>query len=204
LSSRWSLGGNPCFKKCQGASWQSTHLLVSLHEVHGAVVVVVVVRRLGGVGGQHQVVGPQAVALRVGVGEDARLQQLVVRVPDAWHDQGGAERLQACRTSASLAPRHRATDCLRPIGPLSLTALLTSTGKQNAASSASQDCPLFGDDLLSCACKPPADPATAVSSLKTGPPAPKIGLQTTGKAVLRRGNSSPASRSLRRSCWGSG
>lgn len=50
------------------------HLLVPDHEVHGAIVVVVVVRRLRCIGGQHEVVGPQAVALRVSVGEDARLQ----------------------------------------------------------------------------------------------------------------------------------
>lgn len=58
-------------------------LLVTVHEVHEAVVVVVVVRALGRVGRQHQVVGPQAMALRVRVREDARLQQLVVRVADA-------------------------------------------------------------------------------------------------------------------------
>ena len=58
-------------------------LLVAMHEIHEAVVVVVVVRALGRVGRQHQVVGPQAVALRVRVREDARLQQLVVRVANA-------------------------------------------------------------------------------------------------------------------------
>ncbi len=47
-------------------------------EVHEAVVVVVVVGALGRVGGEEQVVGPQAVALRVRVRENARLQQLVV------------------------------------------------------------------------------------------------------------------------------
>lgn len=56
----------------------SAHLLIAVHEVHEAVVVVVVVRALGRVDGQQQVVGAQAVALRVRIAEDARLQQLVV------------------------------------------------------------------------------------------------------------------------------
>jgi hypothetical protein len=67
-------------------------LLVAVHEVHGAVVVVVVVRALGRVDGQHQVVGAEAVALRVGVGEHPALQHLVVGVVDAGDDQPGAER----------------------------------------------------------------------------------------------------------------
>ncbi len=66
----------------------TARLLVAVHEVHEAVVVVVVVRALGRVGGQHEVVGPQAVALRVRVREDARLQQLVVRVADACERRG--------------------------------------------------------------------------------------------------------------------
>ena len=68
-------------------------LLVAVQEVHRAVVVVVVVRRARRVDREEQVVGPQAVALRVGVGEDARLEELVVRVADARHDQRGAEGL---------------------------------------------------------------------------------------------------------------
>jgi len=58
------------------------HLLIAVGEVHEAVVVVVVVWALGPVGGQQQVVGPQAVPLRVCVGKDPRLQQLVVRIAD--------------------------------------------------------------------------------------------------------------------------
>ena len=54
------------------------HLLIPGHEVHEALVVVVVVSRLRSVGGQQQVVGAQPVALCVCVGEDAGLQQLVV------------------------------------------------------------------------------------------------------------------------------
>jgi len=56
-------------------------------------VVVVVVGRARGVGRQEQIVGAQSVALRVGVREDARLQQLVVGVADARDDQGRAEGL---------------------------------------------------------------------------------------------------------------
>jgi hypothetical protein len=69
------------------------HLFVPDHEVHEAVVVVVVVGRLGGVGGQHEVVGTQPVALRISVGEDARLQEFVVGVADARNNQGWAEGL---------------------------------------------------------------------------------------------------------------
>ena len=65
-------------------SVKSTHLLVAVREVHEALVVVVVVRTLGRVGGQQQVVGAQPMALRVRVREDARLQKLVVRVVDAY------------------------------------------------------------------------------------------------------------------------
>lgn len=45
--------------------------------------VVIVVGALGRIGGDHQVVGPQPVPLRVCVTEDARLQQLVIAVPNA-------------------------------------------------------------------------------------------------------------------------
>lgn len=62
---------------------RDAHLLIAMGEVHEAVVVVVVVGALGRIGGQEQIVGAQAVALRVRVREDARLQQLVVRVADA-------------------------------------------------------------------------------------------------------------------------
>jgi hypothetical protein len=51
--------------------------------------VVVVVGAAGGVDGEHQVVGPQAVALGVCIAEDARLQQLVVAVGDACWRRGG-------------------------------------------------------------------------------------------------------------------
>ena len=68
-------------------------LLVAVQKVHRPVVVVVVVGRARRVGRQQQVVGPQAVALGVGVGEDARLEELVVRVADARYDERGAEGL---------------------------------------------------------------------------------------------------------------
>ena len=64
-------------------STHPTHLLGALHDVHEAVVVVVVVRALGGVDRQQQVVAPQAVPLGVLVGEDAGLQQLVITVVHA-------------------------------------------------------------------------------------------------------------------------
>ena len=65
------------------------HLLAALHEVHEAVVVVVVVGAARRVDGQQQVVAAQAVALRVLVGEDAGLQQLVVAVVDACSERAG-------------------------------------------------------------------------------------------------------------------
>ena len=74
------------------AGWEVVDLLVAVHEVHEAVVVVVVVGALGRVGREQQVVWAEAVALRVGVGEDPRLQQLVVGVVDPRHDDPGAER----------------------------------------------------------------------------------------------------------------
>lgn len=76
------LQGQVCDSRVQGLCG-CAHLLIAVREVHEAVVVVVVVGPLGGIGGQQQVVGAQAVALRVRVRKDARLQQLVVRVPDA-------------------------------------------------------------------------------------------------------------------------
>lgn len=66
---------------------QEADLLIAVGEVHEAIVVVVVVGALGRVGGQEQVVGAQAVALRVCIREDARLQQLVIRVPNACTQQ---------------------------------------------------------------------------------------------------------------------
>ena len=68
------------------------HLLIPVHEVHEPVVVVVVVGALGRIGGDHQIVGPQPVPLRVCIAEDAGLQQLVVAVPNACksRQRGGA------------------------------------------------------------------------------------------------------------------
>ena len=61
----------------------NTHLLVAVHEVHETIVVVIVVGALWSVPGQHEVVGAQPVALCVRIAEDARLQQLVIGVPNA-------------------------------------------------------------------------------------------------------------------------
>ena len=58
------------------------HLLVSVHEVHDAIMVVVVVHVLGCIHGQHQVVGAQPIPLCVSVTEDTRLQHLVITVSD--------------------------------------------------------------------------------------------------------------------------
>jgi hypothetical protein len=53
-----------------------------VHEIHRALVVIVVECTLWRVGRQHEVVGAQPVALRVRVREHARLQQLVIAVVD--------------------------------------------------------------------------------------------------------------------------
>ena len=60
-------------------------------EAHGAVALVVEDRAAGGVDRELLVVGADAVALGVGVGEDARLEDLVGRVADAGDDVGGGE-----------------------------------------------------------------------------------------------------------------
>ena len=54
------------------------YLFIPLCHVHGALIVVVLVWALGSIHWQQLVVGAQSVPLCVAVGEDARLQQLVV------------------------------------------------------------------------------------------------------------------------------
>ena len=105
--------------QAKGFADKAAHLLIAVHEVHEAVVVVVVVRALGRVDGQQQVVGAQAVALRVRVAEDARLQQLVVRVADA------------CAAAAPINQSVAAVSCQ--------TALTVSLATVQACSSSAQD-----------------------------------------------------------------
>ncbi len=59
-----------------------THLLISVHEVHDSIVVVVVVHILGCIHRQHQVVGSQPIPLGISVAEDTCLQHLVITVPN--------------------------------------------------------------------------------------------------------------------------
>ena len=59
-----------------------THLLISVHEVHDSIMVVVVVHVLGCIHRQHEVVGPQPIPLGVSVTEDTCLQHLVITVPN--------------------------------------------------------------------------------------------------------------------------
>ncbi len=75
---------NQSFATPQQGQMEKTHLLIAVHEIHEAVMVVVVVRALGCIDGQQQVVGAQAVALCVSVAEDTCLQQLVIRVSNAY------------------------------------------------------------------------------------------------------------------------
>ena len=57
-----------------------SHLLISVHEVHNTIMVVVVVHVLGCIHRQHQVVGSQPIPLCVSVTENTCLQHLVVTV----------------------------------------------------------------------------------------------------------------------------
>ena len=61
-------------------------------EAHGAVAVVGVVGAARPVRRQGRVIGADTVAMRVGVGEDTRLQHLVRAVADAGHDVARLER----------------------------------------------------------------------------------------------------------------
>jgi hypothetical protein len=59
---------------------QASYLLIPVDKIHETLMVVVVMRALGCISGQQKVVRPQAVALCVSVREDARLQELVIRI----------------------------------------------------------------------------------------------------------------------------
>ena len=65
--------------------------MAGLEEPHGPVLVVVMDRALGRVNRQRLVVRAHAVTVRDGVGEDARLQDLVRRESDAPYDVRGGE-----------------------------------------------------------------------------------------------------------------
>lgn len=56
------------------------HLLISVHEVHNTIMMVVVVHVLGCIHRQHQVVGSQPIPLCVSITEDTCLQHLVITV----------------------------------------------------------------------------------------------------------------------------
>lgn len=62
------------------------HFLIPVHEVHGAIVVVVVVRTLGCVDWQHEVVGSQPVSLCVSIAEDTGLEHLVITVSNSCNN----------------------------------------------------------------------------------------------------------------------
>lgn len=73
---------------------QGTCLLIAVSKVHEPVKVPVVVQVPGGVDGQHEVVDAQAIALSIGIGMNARVQQLVVGRQDACRQ---TEKISACR-----------------------------------------------------------------------------------------------------------
>eukprot|EP00878_Enallax_costatus_P034717 GHUV01038535.1.p1 GENE.GHUV01038535.1~~GHUV01038535.1.p1 ORF type:complete len:177 (+),score=26.65 GHUV01038535.1:208-738(+) len=96
-------------------AWEVVDLLVPVHEVHEAIVVVVVMRTLGGVDRQLQVVGAQSVALCVSITEDTRLEQLVVTVCDTCSVPG--------RTAAMVSVVELWTSNSTTIQPDTLTAV---------------------------------------------------------------------------------
>ena len=77
--------------------------------------VVVVVGALGGIGGEQQIAWPQAVPLRVGVREDARLQQLVVRVVDTCIQTDRVWSAQDIGPTAASTRVTARTDCCEAV-----------------------------------------------------------------------------------------
>mmetsp|Transcript_6285 Transcript_6285/g.18968 ORF Transcript_6285/g.18968 Transcript_6285/m.18968 type:complete len:240 (+) Transcript_6285:317-1036(+) len=65
--------------------------VLTVHEVHCTVVVVVVVSISRSVDRQHEVVSSNSIPLCVCVGEQTGLQQFVLRIRDSWDHEGGAE-----------------------------------------------------------------------------------------------------------------
>lgn len=62
-------------------------LLISVHEVHGAIMVVVVVRTLGGVDRKHEVIRSQPVSLCISIAEDSGLEHFVITVSNACNQE---------------------------------------------------------------------------------------------------------------------
>lgn len=66
-------------------------LFIALHEVHEAIVMVVMMRAFGCVRRQHQVIAAETMALRILIGKDASLQEFVVAVMNTGDDKGRTE-----------------------------------------------------------------------------------------------------------------
>lgn len=67
------------------------YLFIPMHEVHEAIMVVIMMGALGGIGRQHQVVGAEAMPLGVAIGESPALEHLVIGEVDPRHDDRGVE-----------------------------------------------------------------------------------------------------------------
>lgn len=67
------------------------HLLIPVHEVHEAIMVVIVVSTFWCIHRKHQVVWTKAVPLGVSIGENSRLEQLIIRIVDSRDDDCWAE-----------------------------------------------------------------------------------------------------------------
>lgn len=68
------------------------HLFVSVHEIHGPIIVIVVHGTLGSIRRQLQIVGTKPVPLSIRVGENPGLQQLIVGIIDSGHHNRRAKR----------------------------------------------------------------------------------------------------------------
>lgn len=91
------------------------YLLISVHEVHDRVMVVVVMHILGCIHRQHQVVGSQPVSLCVSITEDAGLQHLVITVTNTCNN-----------TPRSVTHTHTNAFCICTSLPISTLSYVTS------------------------------------------------------------------------------
>lgn len=63
------------------------YLLIPVHEIHGSIIVIVVMSTFRCIHRQHQVIRPQSMPLRVIVSESPTLEHLVIRVVDSGHHE---------------------------------------------------------------------------------------------------------------------
>uniref|UniRef100_A0A0A9CT79 Cat1 n=1 Tax=Arundo donax TaxID=35708 RepID=A0A0A9CT79_ARUDO len=71
--------------------WEVVDLLIPVHEVHEAIMVVVVVSTFRCIHRKHQIVGAETVPLGISIGENSRLEQLIIRIVDSRDNNCWAE-----------------------------------------------------------------------------------------------------------------